>query len=220
MKKLPKQISASLPSVSLDLKDIELIEEIFKTNCKSYTIYTEEYEFESLEDLKQLESLDFNQIRFQSREPRVTLNISSLYTSSFTSEDDAISTGKLSKLKEILEPRIVSTISSIYSTRTNLTLIVTIVGFLLVSQNIIIINNITKLTISLIEVVLLIAINRHLIFKSNRDKLPVIITNNPSLKNNFFLEHKNQIKLLMIGGLITLVVQVLVQLIKEKILNP
>ncbi len=220
MKKLPKQISASLPSVSLDLKDIELIEEIFKTNCKSYTIYTEEYEFESLEDLKQLESLDFNQIRFQSREPRVTLNISSLYTSSFTSEDDAISTGILSKLKEILEPRIVSTISSIYSTRTNLTLIVTIVGFLLVSQNIIIINNITKLTISLIEVVLLIAINRHLIFKSNRDKLPVIITNNPSLKNNFFLEHKNQIKLLMIGGLITLVVQVLVQLIKEKILNP
>jgi hypothetical protein len=170
--------------------------------------------------LKQLESLDFNQIRFQSREPRVTLNISSLYTSSFTSEDDAISTGILSKLKEILEPRIVSTISSIYSTRTNLTLIVTIVGFLLVSQNIIIINNITKLTISLIEVVLLIAINRHLIFKSNRDKLPVIITNNPSLKNNFFLEHKNQIKLLMIGGLITLVVQVLVQLIKEKILNP
>jgi hypothetical protein len=220
MKKLPKQISASLPSVSLDLKDIELIEEIFKTNCKSYTIYTEEYEFESLEDLKQLESLDFNQIRFQSREPRVTLNISSLYTSSFTSEDDAISTGILIKLKEILEPRIVSTISSIYSTRTNLTLIVTIVGFLLVSQNIIIINNITKLTISLIEVVLLIAINRHLIFKSNRDKLPVIITNNPSLKNNFFLEHKNQIKLLMIGGLITLVVQVLVQLIKEKILNP
>ncbi|WP_375496463.1 hypothetical protein, partial [uncultured Nostoc sp.] len=102
MKKLPKQIYASLPSVSLYLKDIEILEEIFKSNCKFYTIVTEEYEFESLEQLKQLEKLDFEEIRFKSQEPQVSLKISSLSTSSFISEDNAISVGILTKIKEIL----------------------------------------------------------------------------------------------------------------------
>ncbi|WP_375477134.1 hypothetical protein [uncultured Nostoc sp.] len=220
MKKLPKHISESLSPVSLYLKDIELIEEIFKINCKSYTILTEEYELDSLEELKQLENLEFYKIRFQSQEPRVSLDISSLSTSIFISEDNAISTGILTKLKKILEPRIVPSVSNNYSLRANLNLMITIVSAFLGLQKLIIIDDFTSITISIVLLVLLITINSNLIFKSNADKLPVICTTNQTLKTNFLLEHKNQIRLLMIGGLITLVVQVLVQWIKEKILLP
>ncbi|MGJ5632048.1 hypothetical protein [Nostoc sp. CALU 1950] len=220
MKKLPKQISVSLPSVSLYLKDIELIEEIFKSNCKSYTIVTEEYEFESVEELKQLESLDFDEIRFKSQDPRVSLNISSLSTSSFISEDNAISTGILTKIKEILEPRVVPSISEISSRRATLNFIVSIVSLIVYLQNIIIIDVFVKYIILIIQIGSLIVINSNLIFKADKDKITVIIAKDTSKRTNFFLEHKNQIRLLIIGGLITLVVQVLVQWIKQKIFSP
>lgn len=220
MKKLPKQIYASLPSVSLYLKDIEILEEIFKSNCKFYTIVTEEYEFESLEQLKQLEKLDFEEIRFKSQEPQVSLKISSLSTSSFISEDNAISVGILTKIKEILEPRVVPSISEISSRRATLNFIVSIVSFIAYLQNIIIIDIFVKYIILIIQIGSLIVINSNLIFKADKDKITVIIAKDTSKKTNFFLEHKNQIILLIIGGLITLVVQVLVQWIKQKIFSP
>jgi hypothetical protein len=220
MKKLPKQIYASLPSVSLYLKDIEILEEIFKSNCKFYTIVTEEYEFESLEQLKQLEKLDFEEIRFKSQEPQVSLKISSLSTSSFISEDNAISVGILTKIKEILEARVVPSISEISSRRATLNFIVSIVSFIVYLQNIIIIDVFVKYIILIIQIGSLIVINSNLIFKADKDKITVIIAKDTSKKTNFFLEHKNQIILLIIGGLITLVVQVLVQWIKQKIFSP
>lgn len=53
MKKLPQSIFILLPPVRLFVEDIELIEEIYKINCKSYKIRTEEYEIDCLEELKE-----------------------------------------------------------------------------------------------------------------------------------------------------------------------
>ncbi|AVH68550.1 hypothetical protein [Nostoc sp. 'Peltigera membranacea cyanobiont' N6] len=217
MKKLPKHTYVSLSSVLLYLEDIELIEEVFKKNCKSYTILTEEYEVDSIEELKQIGTLEFDDIRFQSQEPRVTLKISSLSTSIFASEDNAVSTGIVSKLVEILEPR---SVPSIYSIRTILNCIVAIVVILLLFQTTIKLDEIIKVTIVFIQILLGVAINSNFIFKSNTDKRTVLYAKNQTLKTNFFVEYKNQIILLIIGGLITLVVQVLVQWVKEKILSP
>ncbi|MEH2043169.1 hypothetical protein, partial [Nostoc sp.] len=46
-------------------------------------------------------------------------------------------------------------------------------------------------------------------------KFPVLYLEKRVEKNNFFLEHKNQIMLLLIGGIVTLTVQILLQYIKN-----
>lgn len=216
MKKLPKHIYVSLSSVLLYLQDIELVEKVFQNNCKSYEIVTEEYEVDSIEELKELGTLEFKQISFLSQEPRVSLDILSFSTRIFSSEDNAVSTGIVKKLVEILEPRSVRLISSMW---TSLNSIVSIVAIILLSQSLIKLDDIIKSIIVSIQLLVLVATFLSYIFQSDTDKKIVFYATNKRPKVNFFLEHKNQIILLIIGGLITLVIQILVQLIKEKILT-
>ncbi|PHM09460.1 hypothetical protein [Nostoc sp. 'Peltigera malacea cyanobiont' DB3992] len=217
MKKLPKRISVSLSSVLLYLQDIELIEEVFKNNCKSYKIVTEEYEVDSIEELKQLGTLEFEKIGFQSQEPQVSLDILFSSTRIFCYEDNVVSTGIVSKLVEILEPR---SVPSTYIIRSNLDIIVSIVAIFLLFQPVIKLDDFIKSIIVYIQFGFLVPRIYNFIFQRNRniDKRIVFHAKNKSPKVSFFLEYKNQIILLIIGGFITFVVQILIQWIKEKIL--
>lgn len=105
MKKLPKSISIFLSPSRLFLNDLELLEEVYKDNCQSYKINTKDYEIDCVEEIKQLGSSKFNFIQINSYNPSVTLTISSDFTEIYSSTNNILSTGIITKLQELLKHR-------------------------------------------------------------------------------------------------------------------
>jgi hypothetical protein len=103
MKKLSQSISISLSPVKVFIEDIELIEKIYKDNCEFFRIRTEEYELDSVEELKALNIKKYNFVEFTSKQPYINLVISSDSTRIYSSANDINSTGIVLKLKDILK---------------------------------------------------------------------------------------------------------------------
>ncbi|MBE9197614.1 MULTISPECIES: hypothetical protein [unclassified Nodularia (in: cyanobacteria)] len=225
MKKLPKYVYTSLPPVKLFLEDIEKLDAIYQTYCQCYIICTEDYELDSLEELKQLGQSEFYQIRFQSKQPQVSLKMSDYETTIFALEDDIESIGIVTKLKEILETRCIKSKSHktlwlfLRLLKSFLPMFIFLIGYFLLEKNIINVNDVIQVTIVYVVIISsLIIFIFHLITEDK--KYPVVYMINEPNKYNFFVEHKNSIMLLIIGGFITFCGQILVQLIKLQILDP
>jgi len=209
MKKLSQSISIFLSPVQLFIEDMELLEKVYKDNCESCTICTEEYELESIEELKQLDVKTLSLVEFNSRNPYISLVISSAHTMIFTLEHDVKSTGIVTKLKDILTSR---RSPFIYSVSTWSWIIggCTIILMLLSFQDFILSNTTVSCTVLGLELISLIV--QLFLLKFGNAKYPVVYLKSTNDKSNLFIEHKN----LFIAGVITLIVQLLILWIKER----
>jgi hypothetical protein len=221
MRKIPQYIFMSLPPVKIFLEDIEKLDAIYRNNCKSYTICTEDYELDSLEELQQLGKSEFYKIKFQSQEPHISLEMLDDGTKIFAYEDDAASTGIVTKLKETLEIRCIKSRSdrNLWSW---FPMIFFSVLSLSLSKNIINLDNQFQMNLVILLSIfaIIVFIIDVLISQAEHKKIPVFYMINQTPNKNFFIEYKNQIILLVIGGTITLSVQVLSQWIKQTLLDP
>src|SRR4030043_175056 len=107
MRKIKKPISIKIRPIRLFLEDVKEIENVFKEHCETYTILTDDYELESLEELEKIGKEKITGLSFKSSKPDISLNISKNGVSIYSSPDneDITSTGILSKLKDILSAR-------------------------------------------------------------------------------------------------------------------
>ncbi|MEJ6487908.1 hypothetical protein N0Y54_42980 [Nostoc punctiforme UO1] len=209
MKKLSQPISIFLSPVQLFIEDMELLEKVYKDNCESCTICTEEYELESIEELKQLDVKTLSLVELNSRHPYISLVISSEYTMIFSLEHDVKSTGIVTKLKDILTSR---RSPFLYSASTWSWIIggCTIILMFFSFQDFILSNKTVSFTVLGLELLSLIV---QAFLRFGNAKFPVAYLKSKNDKRNFFLEHKN----LFIAGVITLIVQLLFLWIKERI---
>lgn len=210
MKKLSQSISVFLFPVQLFIEDMELLEKVYKENCESCTIRTEEYELESIEELKKLDIKTFSWVEFNSQNPYISLVISSVHTMIYSSEHDVKSTGIITKLKDILTSR---RSPFIYSVSTWSWIIggCTIILMFLSFQNFILSNTTVSYTVLGLELLSLIV--QAFLLKFGNAKFSVVYLKSKNDKSNFFIEHKN----LFIAGVITLIVQLLFLWIKQSI---
>jgi len=210
MKKLSQSISVFLFPVQLFIEDMELLEKVYKENCESCTIRTEEYELESIEEFKKLDIKTFSWVEFNSQNPYISLVISSVHTMIYSSEHDVKSTGIITKLKDILTSR---RSPFIYSVSTWSWIIggCTIILMFLSFQNFILSNTTVSYTVLGLELLSLIV--QAFLLKFGNAKFSVVYLKSKNDKSNFFTEHKN----LFIAGVITLIVQLLFLWIKQSI---
>lgn len=209
MKKLSQSISIFLSPVQLFIEDMELIEKVYKDNCESCTICTEEYELESIEELKQLDVKTFSLVEFNSQHPYISLVISSAHTMIYSSAHDVKSTGIVTKIENILTSR---RSPFIYSVSTWSWIIggCTIILMFLSFQDFISSNETVICTVQGLELLSLMV--QVFLLKFGNAKFTVVYLKSKNDKSNFFIEHKN----LFIAGVITLIVQLLFLWIKER----
>lgn len=210
MKRLSKSISIYLLPVKLLIEDMELIEKVYKDNCQAFTILTQEYELDSIEEIKQLDNKKYTLIEITSRNPYIHLVISSDNTKIYSFEDDVNYTGIVTKLKDILKSRRSPFIYSASTWSFIIQVCITILAFLSL-PNLLLINETTKYIILCLELILFLI--QIFFLKFGAQKFPVVYVKNKTEKTSFLLEHKN----LFITGMIALVVQLLVLLVKETI---
>ncbi|MBD2730493.1 hypothetical protein H6G96_30300 [Nostoc sp. FACHB-892] len=205
---MSKSIFIYLLPVKLLIEDMELIEKVYKDNCQAFTILTQEYELDSIEEIKQLDNKRYTFIEITSRNPYIHLILSSDNTEIYSFEDDVNSTGIVTKLKDILISRRSPFIYSASTWSFIIQICITILAFLSL-PNLLLINETTKYTILCLELILFLI--QIFFLKFGTKKFPVVYVKNKTDKTSFLLEHKNS----FITGVIAFVVQLLVLSVKE-----
>lgn len=202
MKKLKKSISIRIPSVTIFLEDIKEIEEVFKENCNLVKIHTESFELDSYTELQNIGEEKLNCLSFISYEPSIHLELGIYDAYIYSQSDDAVSTGIVNKLKEILDKKV-----NLIKYVSNYKLIVLLNALNLMLYVLNQRNQSLYFEVAEYANVLVIIL---LVFLSLKIKHSTIFVKNKN-ENKFLKNHKNQILLLIIGGCITLGVQILVQ---------
>jgi hypothetical protein len=105
MKKLTQSTSTDLPPAKLFLDDLEEIDKILKESCSSYTLTIDEYELDSINEIKEIEERqDFYDLKITLDEFYFILNIGQ-YWSYIISEDTLLCIGIIEKIKPIIQKR-------------------------------------------------------------------------------------------------------------------
>jgi uncharacterized membrane protein len=215
MKKLEKSIFVNLPPVKLFLEDIEAIEEIYKENCETFEIRTDSYILNSSEELRNLGQEKLNYLYFGSWNPYITLEIEGNSVHIYSGRDDAISIGIVNKIKSILDRRI--NFLSYFANSWILIIILNSINLFLFWLN----HTNSKVWVSNTELVNSLIIMFCVFFASTKKSVAYLEN---SKSKNFFTINRNQFFLLISGGIITFIVQILVQVIiqlwiKQKMFN-
>ena len=200
MKKRRKSISVSIPPIRLYLEDIKKIEEVYKEHFETFKIITEDFEFDSVEDLKKLEKYKLSSLSFESSEPYIHVDLSRSNARIYSSNDDAESVGIVTKLKNILEKRI-TPLKFLLSNWIAFILI-----FLLISSNIIYSIFYGKsgifILISFCSYLILNSLWSILGWRLDLRKYSMIYLTNRISRRNFFSRNKDQIILAGISAIL------------------
>ena len=106
MKKKEKSHKVELPQVKLFLEDLEAIEDVFNKDCDKYKIETEDYEYNTIEELKKNERGKLDSIRIFSSKPLIEFSLQKKSAEIFCGKDDTISIGISSKIEKIIGKRV------------------------------------------------------------------------------------------------------------------
>jgi hypothetical protein len=101
MKRIKKSISIEIPPVRLFLEELKAIEKVYKEHFETYKIKTEDFELDSLDELRDIEKAELKNLSFESSNPYIRVAFSPRNATIFSFEDSVNSTGIVTKLKNI-----------------------------------------------------------------------------------------------------------------------
>jgi hypothetical protein len=106
MKKIDKSISKDYLPVKLYLDDLESIEEILKEVSTSLSFETEDYKFDSIEELKtHFKRAQINELHVKSSTPYITMDFTRMWTRIYVSSSDISNAGVFYRLDQIISNR-------------------------------------------------------------------------------------------------------------------
>ena len=106
MRKIRKSIRIKIPLIRIYLEELKAIEEVYKENFETYEIITEDFELDSLDELKNIGKEKLSILSFKSSNPYIHVEFTPYDARIYSSEDSISSTGIVEKIKNILDKRI------------------------------------------------------------------------------------------------------------------
>lgn len=107
MKKRDKSIAKHYPPIKLYLDDLEEIEEALKKASDSISFETEEYEFDSIEELKtHYKTAQLYELEVSTRSPYVSLDLDRKSAFVYAASSEANSAGAFYRLEQIISRRL------------------------------------------------------------------------------------------------------------------
>ena len=210
MKRKEKPSSVEIPPVRLFLEDLEEIEEVYKKYCKELKIETEDFEFDSVEELKNIGKDKLNSLSFNSHDPYISVNFSPSNARIYSSEPDPKSVGIVAILKNILDKRLTPLrhlISKWVLIILNILLFISVMAFLILKD---LNENMNIIAIIPLSFFIFWILWMMWGWRFDIKKHSVIYLKNRSSKKNFFSRKKDDIILAIIssifGCLLTLLV--------------
>jgi hypothetical protein len=105
MKKIKQNITTYLSKAKLFFDDLEQIDKLLKESWSSYTLIIDEYELDSIDEIKSIEEKkDFHELEVRVRQPYFRLTIDQRRTY-ISSDDDPVCIGITEKIKPIFKKR-------------------------------------------------------------------------------------------------------------------
>ena len=105
MKKIKKSHRKMIEPVVLYFDDLEKIIEIFKEASNDIEISTDEYELETIKEIKESDKEILNSLSIMIHEPYVSLELKPNEVWLYISEDEPVSRGVFEKIKQLLSSR-------------------------------------------------------------------------------------------------------------------
>ena len=106
MEKIKKNRDIDIPPVRLYMEDIREIEEIYRQNCKEYKIRTEDFVFDSSEELKSINEKKISNLYFESSNPSISMRLYKRYGVISGYNDEVSVLGIVTKIKSVLDKRV------------------------------------------------------------------------------------------------------------------
>lgn len=106
MKKIDKSLSKDYLPVKLYLDDLEQIDEIMKEASTSLSFETEDFKFDSIEELKNnLKKAQINELHVKSSSPYITIDFTRMWARVYVSSSETSSAGIFFRLDQIISNR-------------------------------------------------------------------------------------------------------------------
>ena len=208
MKKLKTYESIKIPAVTLYLEDLEKINQVFQENAQEYNIKADEYGLDSFDEIQNIAAQKLNKFAVKSGQPYISIKFDKDGACISFMTSDRFARGMAKDIEEILKHRkkwqkYVTGLDALVI----MFFLLALQGAILIAVNYKYVQQIPNYLMRILEILFVGASVLYFV----KIKHTEIHLNNKPMK--FWSKEKEKVFLLIIGGGITFLVQILLKLI-------